>query len=153
MELALFNSVLFSLSVMSNSLWPHGLQHARPPCPSPTLRVYSNSCPLCWWCHPAISSSVVPSSSTFNLSQHQGLFKWVSSLHQVAKCWSFSISPSNEYSGLISFRIDWLDILVDQGNLEPSPAPQFKSINSSVLTKIQNHVGTLISDSSPPELQ
>ena len=53
----------FSRSVMSNSLRPHGLQHTRPPCPSPTPRVYSNSCPLSWWCHPTISSSVVPFSS------------------------------------------------------------------------------------------
>ena len=58
-----FRSVQFSCSVVSNSLWPHGLQHARPPCPSPTPRVYSNSCPLSLWCHPAISSSVVPFSS------------------------------------------------------------------------------------------
>ena len=55
-------SVQFSHSVMSNSLW-HGLQHARLPCPSPTSRAYSNSCPLSWWCHPAISSSVIPFSS------------------------------------------------------------------------------------------
>ena len=52
-----------SHSVMSDSLRPHGLQHTRPPCPSPTLRVYSNSCPLSWWCHPTISSSVIPFSS------------------------------------------------------------------------------------------
>ena len=51
--------VQFSHSVMSDSLWPHGLQHARPPCPSPTPRVDSNSCPLSWWCHPTISFSVV----------------------------------------------------------------------------------------------
>ena len=56
-------SVQFSHSVVSCSLWPHGLQHARPPCPSPTLGVYSNSCPSSRWCHPAISSSVVPFSS------------------------------------------------------------------------------------------
>ena len=61
-----------------------------------------------------------PSPSTFNLSQHQGLFQWVSSLHQVAKvmAFSFSISPSNEYSGLISFRMDWLDLLTVQGTLK-----------------------------------
>ena len=53
----------FSHSVVSNSLWPHESQHARPPCPSPTPRVYSNSCPLSWWCHPAISSTVIPFSS------------------------------------------------------------------------------------------
>ena len=56
-------SVQFSRSVMSNSLWPHGLQHARPPCPSLTPGVYSNSCPLSWWCHPTILSSIVPFSS------------------------------------------------------------------------------------------
>ena len=56
-------SVQFSRSVVSNSLWPHGLQHTRPPCPSPTPRVYSNSCPLSQWCRPTISSSVVPFSS------------------------------------------------------------------------------------------
>ena len=59
----LFSSVQFSCSVMSDSLQPHELQHARPPCPSPTPRVYSNSCPSSRWCHPAISSSVVPFSS------------------------------------------------------------------------------------------
>ena len=58
-----FSLVQFSCSDMSDSLWPRGLQHARPPCPSPTPGVYSNSCPLSWWCHPIISSSVVPSSS------------------------------------------------------------------------------------------
>ena len=57
------HSVQFSHSVVSNSLWPHGLQHSRPPCPSPTPRVNSNSCPLSQWCHPTISSSVVPFSS------------------------------------------------------------------------------------------
>ena len=57
------HSVQFSCSVMSESLQPHGLQHARPPCPSPTPRVYSNSCPLSWWCHPTVSFSVIPFSS------------------------------------------------------------------------------------------
>ena len=75
-------SVLFSHSVMSDSLWLHESQHARPPCPSPTPRVHSNSCPSSWWCHPAISSSIVPFSScpqslpaseSFPMSQ---LFSW-----------------------------------------------------------------------------
>ena len=57
------NSVQLSHSVMSDVLQPHGLQHTRPPCPSPTPRVYPDSCPLSWWCHPTISSSVVPFSS------------------------------------------------------------------------------------------
>ena len=84
-------SVQFSLSVVSDSLRPHGLQHARLPCPSPTPRVYSNSCPLSRWCHPTISYSVVPFSSHLQSSQHQGLFKWVSSLHQVAKILEFQL--------------------------------------------------------------
>ena len=111
-------SILQSFLVMSDSLWPHGLQHARPPCPSPTPRVYSNSCPLSQWCHPATSSSVVPYPPAFNLSQ--GLFKWVSSLHQVAKVLELQlhISPFKEYSGLISFKIDWLDLLAFQRTLK-----------------------------------
>ena len=75
----------FSRSVVSDFLRPHGLQLARLPCPSPTPRTYSNSCPLIQWCHPTISSSVIPLLLAFNLSQHQGLFQWVSSSHQVAK--------------------------------------------------------------------
>ena len=105
---------------MCDSLRPHELQHTRPSCLSPTPRVYSNSCPLSRWYHPTISSSVFPFSSAFNLSQHQGLFKWVSSLHQMAKdcSFNFSISPSNEYSGLISLIIDWLDFLAVRGTLK-----------------------------------
>ena len=113
-------SVQFSCSVMSDSLWPHGLQHARLPCPTPIPIAYSISCP--WHCDAIQPSCPLssPAPPAFNLSQHQGLFKWVSSLHQVAKYWSFSfsISPSNEYSGLISFRMDWLDLLAVQGTLE-----------------------------------
>ena len=69
-----FSSVQFSHSVLSNSLWPHGLQHARLPCSSPTLGVYSNWCPLCWWCHPTISSSVVPFSSCLQSFPASGSF-------------------------------------------------------------------------------
>ena len=69
----------FSLSVMSDSLWPHGLQHARPPCPSPTPRAYLNSCPLSWWCHPTISSFVVPFSSHLQSFPASGSF-WMSQL-------------------------------------------------------------------------
>ena len=85
------SSVQFSHSVMSNSLQPHEPQHARPPCPSPTPGIYLNSCPLSQWCiqpsHPLLS----PSPPAFNLSQHQGLFKRVSSLHQVAKILEFQL--------------------------------------------------------------
>ena len=90
-ELETVFSVQFSCSVMSDSLQPHGLQHAMPPCSSPTPGACSNSCPLCGWCHPTILSSDLPFSSCLNLSQHQGLFKWVSSLHQVAKGLEFQL--------------------------------------------------------------
>ena len=110
-----FSLVQFSHSVVSDSLRPHGPQHTRPPCLSPTPRACSNSCPV----HP-VSDVIQPSHPllypfppTFNLSQHQGLFQWVSSSHHWS--FSFSISPSNEYSGLISLRMDWLDLLVVQG--------------------------------------
>ena len=110
--------LLFSHSVMTNSLRPHGLQHGKLPCPSLSYGVCSISYPLCQWCHPTISSSVTPSLHNLNLSQHQGIFQWVGSSHQVVKICSFSISPSNEYSGLSSFRIDWFDLLAVQGTLK-----------------------------------
>ena len=74
-----------SVTQLCLTLQPHGLQHTRLPCPSPSPRDYSNSCPLSQWCHPTISSSVIPFSSRLQSSQHQGLFQWVSSSHQVAK--------------------------------------------------------------------
>ena len=113
-------SVQFSCSVVSDSLWPHELQHARPPCPSLTPGVYSNSRPSSWWCHPAISSSVVP---FFSCPQFLTalVFSNESTLRmRWPKYWSFSfsISPSNEHPGLISFRMDWLDLLAVQGTLK-----------------------------------
>ena len=77
--------LLFSCSVMSDSLWPHGLQHTRLPCPLLSPGVCSNSCPLSQQCHPTISSSVAPSCLHQHLFQHQGLFQCVGSSHQVAK--------------------------------------------------------------------
>ena len=99
------------------TLRPHGLQHTRPPCLSPTPRVYSNSCPLSWWCHPNISSSVVPFSSYLQSFPASGSFQ-ISQL--CIRYWSFSfnISSCNEYSGLISFRMNWLDLLAVQGTLK-----------------------------------
>ena len=117
-----FCSVHFSCSVVSESLWPHELQHSRPPCPSPTPGVHPNSCPLSQWYHLTMSSSVVPFSSclqsfpasgSFQMSQLFWLIRW-------PKYWSFSfnISPSSEHPGLISFRMDWLDLLAVQGTLK-----------------------------------
>ena len=113
-------SVQFSHSVMSNSLWPHGLQHNRLPCPSATPGACSNSCPLSWWCHPIILFSLVPFSSCLQSFPAPGSFLMGQLfLIRWPKYWSFSfsISPSNEYSGLISFRIDWFD-LAFQGTLQ-----------------------------------
>ena len=81
----------FSHSVVSDSLRPHESQHARPPCPSPTPGVHWDSHPSSQWCHPAISSSVVPFPSAPNPSEHQGLFQWVNSLHEVAKVLKFQL--------------------------------------------------------------
>ena len=106
---------------MSDSLWPHGLQHARTPCPSPTPWAYSNSRPLSQWCLPTISSPFVPFSSCPQSFPASGVFSNESALHiRWPKCWSFSfnISPYNEHSGLISFRIDWFDLLAVQENLK-----------------------------------
>ena len=85
--LYIFTSVQFSYSVVSESLRPHESQYARPPCPSPTPRVYANSCPLSGWCHLTILSSVVPFSSRLQ----SFLFHWVSSSHQVAKVLEFQL--------------------------------------------------------------
>ena len=118
----LLGTVQFSYLVVSNSLRPHELQHARLPCPSPTPRVYSNSYPLSRWCHPTISSSVVPFSSCPRpLPASIRVFSNESALHiRRPKCWSFSfnISPTNEHPGLISFRMNWLNFLAVQGTLK-----------------------------------
>ena len=128
-------SVQFSHSFVSSSLRPHELQHNRPPCPSPTPGVYQNSCPLSWWCHPTISSSVIPFSPCLQSSPASGSFPvshFFASGGRSIGSFSFSISHSNEYSGLISFRIDWFDFLGVQGaSQESSPIPQFKGISSS----------------------
>ena len=103
----------FSGSVVSDSLRPHEPQHTRPTCPLPTPRVYSNLCPLSQWCPPTISSPVVPFSSCLQSSPASGSFSSESVLAiRWPKYWSFSfsISPSNEYSGLISFRMDWFSL-------------------------------------------
>ena len=113
-------SVQFSCSDVLDSLWPRELQHARPPCLKPSPGVYSNSCPSSRWCHPAISSSVVPFSSCPQSLPASGLFSNESTLCMRWPSWSFSfsISPSNEHSGLISFRMDWLDLLTVHGMLK-----------------------------------
>jgi len=110
----------FSHSVASDSLRPHGLQHARLPCPSPTPRACSNSCPSSRWCHPTVSSSVIPFSSCLQSFPASGSFPsslFFASGGQRIGVSASAISPSNEYSGLISFRIDWFDNLAVSGTL------------------------------------
>ena len=140
------NSVQFSPSVVSDSLRPHELQHARPPCPSPTPGVHSDSCPSSQWCHPAISSSVIPFSScpqslpaseSFPMSQ---LFAWGGQSTGIsASAWfppkkSQGWSPS-EWTGCSS-----------RDSQESSPIPQFKSINSSALSFLHSPTLTSIHD-------
>ena len=125
--------MLFSCSVTSNSLQSHGLQHTRLPFSSPTPGACSNSCPLSQRCHPTISSSVVPFSSCLQSFPPSGSSN-ESALHILwLKYWSFSfnISSSSEYSGLISFRIDWFDILAVQVTLKS--LPQHYSSKASIL--------------------
>ena len=141
--------VRFSRSVVSNSLQPHESQHTRPPCPSPAPGVHSNSCPSSRWYHPAISSSVIPFSSCPQSSQHQGLFQWVSSSHEVAKVLEFQLQHQSFqwifrthvlYDGLVGSPFSPRD------SQESSPTPQFKSISSLVLRFIYGPTLTSMSD-------
>ena len=127
------SSVPFSHSVVSDSLWPHGQQRTRPPCPSPSPGAHSNSCSLSQWCHPTILSScpllllpsIFPSMGAFS-TELAVCIRW-------PKYWSFSfsLSPFNEYSGLISFRIDWFDLLSVQGTRKG--IYQHHSLKASIL--------------------
>ena len=140
------DSVQFRCSVVSDSLWHHEPQHARPPCPSPTPGVHPNPCPLSQWCHPTISS---PSPPAFNLSKHQGLFQWVNSLHQVVKVLEFQLQNQSFHwtprtdllqNGLVGSPCSPRD------SQESSPTPQYKRINSSVLSFLHSPTLTSIHD-------
>ena len=111
---------VYQFSSVSQTLRPHELQYTRSPCPSSTPGVYPNPCPLSWWCHPTMSSSVFPFSSCLQSFPASGSFSMSQLFVRQPKYWSFSfnISPSNEQPGLISFRMDWLDLLPVQGTLK-----------------------------------
>ena len=139
----------FSHSVVSDSLWPHELQHARPPCPSPTPGVNSESQPLSQCCHSAISSSIVPFSSCPHASHHQSLFQWVNSSHEVAKVLEFQLqhhslqrNPGADLlqNGLVGSPCSPKD------SQESSPTPWFKSINSLALSFLHSPTLTSIHD-------
>ena len=133
-EIRTRSSVQFSHSVVSNSLRPHGLQHTWPPCPSPAPRVSSNSCPWSWWCHPTKSSSVVPFSSRLQTFPPSGSFH----MSQFFTSGGQSIGVSAS-SSVVSMNIyDWFPLGLTpcspRDSQEPSPTPQFKSINALALS-------------------
>ena len=141
-----FNSVQFSLSVVSNSFQPHGLQHARPPCPTQTSVVYSNSCPLSRWCHPTTSSSVVPFSSCLRSFPTSGYFQ----MSQLFASDGRSIGISASTSVLPMNIQDWFPLgwtcwtsLQSKGL---SRVWQFKSINSLALSFLYSPTLTSIHD-------
>ena len=149
-----FSSFQFSCSDESDSLWPHEPQHTRPPSPSPTPGVCSNSCPSSQWCHPASSSSLVPSSScpqslpasgSFPTSQ---LFAWGGQSIGVSA--SPSVLPMNTQDWSPSGWTGWIS-LHPRDSQESSPTPQFKSINFSVLSFLHSPTLTSIYDHSPDQ--
>ena len=125
-------SVVQSFSCVRLFVTPWTAAH-QASCPSPSSGVCSNSRPLSRWCHQPSHPLPTPSTCAFHLFQHWGLFQWVSSSRQVAKYWSFNFStnPSSEYSGLISFRTDWLNLLAIQGTLKSLLQPY--SLKASIL--------------------
>ena len=142
-------SVQSSHSVVSNSLQPHGPQHARPPCPSPTPRVYPNSCRSHQWCHPTISFSVVPFSScpqSFPASRSFQMSQFFASGGQsISVSASASVLPLNIQDW---FPLGWTGLisLQSKGLSRVSQTPQFKSINSSALSFLYSPTLTSIHD-------
>ena len=148
MEENCVQSVKFSCSVMSDSFWPHGWQHARPPCQSPTLKVHSNSPPLSQWCHPSISSSVVPFSScpqslpaseSFPMSQH---FSWGGQITEVSALASFlpkktqGWSPS-EWTGWISLQSKGLSRVFSNTTVQ-----KFQCFSTQLSSPSNSHIHT-----------
>ena len=128
------SSVQICHSVMSDSLQHHEQQHTRPPCPSPTPGAHPNPCPLCRWCHPTISSSVIPFSSCPQSFAASGSFQMSHLSASGGQSIGVSASTSvltSEDPGLVSFRMGWLDLLAVQGTLKS--LPQHHSSKASIL--------------------
>ena len=144
-----FSSVQFSHSVMSNSLQPHELQHARPPCPSPTSRVHSNPCPLSQWCHPAISSSVFPFSSCPQSFPAYGSFPmsqlFASGGQSIGVLASTSVLPMNTQDWSPLGWTDWIS-LQSKGLSRVFCNTTVQSINSSVISFLYSPTLTSIHD-------
>ena len=145
----LFSSVQFSHSVTSDSLQPHESQHTRPPCPSPTPGVHSNPCPLCRWCHPTFSSSVIPFSSCPQSCPASGSFPmslfFVSGAQSTGVSTSASVLPMNIQDWFPLGWTGWSPCSLRDPQ-ESSPIPQFKSINSSALSFLYGPTLTSIHD-------
>ena len=145
----MFSSVQFSHSVVSNSLCPHELQHARPPCPSPTPRVHPNPCSLSRWCHPTISSSVIPFSTCPQSFPASGSFQmsqlFTSGGQSIRVSASASVLPMNTQNWSPLGWTGWIS-LQSKDSQESSSTPQFKSINSSALTFLYSPTLTSIND-------
>ena len=146
----ILSCVQFSCSVMSDSLWPHGLQHARPPCPSPACGVYPNSCSLGWWCHPTISSSVVPFSShlqTFPASESFPKSQFFASGGQsTGISASTSVLPMNTqdwsplgWAGLISLQSKGLSRVFSNTTVQSINSSVFSFLYSPTLTSIHDY--------------
>ena len=142
--------IQFSRSIVSNSLQPHGLQHARHPCPSPLSQVYSNSCLSSRWCQPAMLSSVIPFSSCLQSFPEAGSFlrSWffTSGGQSNRVLASASVLAVNKYSGLISFRIGWLDLLAVQGTLKVFSNTTVQKHQSLALSFLYSAILTAIHD-------
>ena len=140
-------SVQFSCSVVSNSLWTHEPQHTRPPCPSPTPGVHPNPCPLSWWCHPTISSSVVPFSSSPQSFPASGSFQMIqlfaSGGQSIGVSASTSVLPMNTQDWC---PLGWTGWISTRDSQKSSPQPQFKSISSSALSFLYSPTLTSIHD-------
>ena len=141
------SSVQFSHSLMSDSLWPHGLQRARLPCPSPTPRACPNSYPSSWWCHPTISSSVIPFSTCLQSFPASGSFPmslfFASGGQSMGVSASALVLPMNTQDWSPLGWTGWIS-LQSKGSQESSPIPQFKSINSSALSFLYSPTFTSI---------
>ena len=147
-------SVQFSWSAMSNSLRPHGLQHARPPCPSPAPRVYSDSCPLSWWCHPTTSSSVIPFSSRLQSFPASGSFLmsqfFTSSSQSIGVSALISVLPMNSqdwfslgWTGWISLQSKGLSRVFSNTTVKKHQFLVLNFLYSPTLTSILNHWKTI----------
>ena len=145
-----FSSTQFSPSVMSSSLRAHGLQYSSLPCPSPTPGVYSNSCPLCCWCHPTISSSVIPFSSCLQSVPSLGSFQmsqfFESGGQSVRISASTSVLPMNIQDWFPLRLTGWISLQSKGLSRESSPIPQFKHISSSALSFLYGPALTSIYD-------